>query len=528
MGRKRNKTNPPHHTPLASHELKGSKLLGPLSGLNVQPTDWLRDLMPEHLWLAALADSLGVETFNNAYNRFMDALDVHWPHKFVALGLISDFGLIPESERQEFVAKNAEMIRDLFHRPLGRIMSLYPQGPSGWLVQRELLEAEGPVEPFAELAQLRRLVLRLVPGKDRFCGRLRAAPLNRMFKHDKLYLKKDLPVVDLLPRYPVGLTEHEQYEVESLARGTVTMDIQSREIPDIFAWSKYFWRHNLDLLPCRPEDQQIVGATSVDPSDAAKLAGLLGEDSLAVKGYLRLLRDRLRPDLYDPSRDEILFGLFARVTRLYSILGEDRYLWARDISGIMLRPLAETAISFCYLAKKGKPEDFQRFKEYGEGQQKLLMLHLQDNYPASRSLEGSSSIDLARDFDIWPEIINIELGHWAKKNVRKLAKEAGMERHYRLVFSPTSSDLHGSWMSLKSSNLVRCTEPLHRWHRLPTYAEPPFFIDTAIAAQNLYRYCQEEAQRALGYPAPKDVLGDLSFFQWKKNDQEDAHNLDGK
>ena len=57
-------------------------------------------------------------------------------------------------------------------------------------------------------------------------------------------------------------------------------------------------------------------------------------------------------------------------------------------------------------------------------------------------------------------------------------------------------------VSLKSSNLIRCAEPLHRWHRLPTYAEPPFFVNTAIAAQELYARCLDLAVKVLGYPAP--------------------------
>jgi hypothetical protein len=142
-------------------------------------------------------------------------------------------------------------------------------------------------------------------------------------------------------------------------------------------------------------------------------------------------------------------------------MADDPFLWARDVSGIMLRPLAETAITFSYLAKSGTPEEFQRFIEYGEGQQKLLMLQLQDNYPNQKSLDGLSSEQVADQIEMWPEMVEIELGSWSKKDARKLAKEAGLEHLYRLVFTPASSDLHGSWVSLKSSNLVRCAEPLH-------------------------------------------------------------------
>jgi hypothetical protein len=124
-------------------------------------------------------------------------------------------------------------------------MSLYPDGPATWLINRELLESEGPVDPFGELARLRRFVVELAPGKDRFGGRIRAIPLSRLFKHNKLFFAKGLPVVDLLPRYPVDLTEEEQYHVESVARSTINMTIQQRAAQaDPQAWPRYFWNHN--------------------------------------------------------------------------------------------------------------------------------------------------------------------------------------------------------------------------------------------------------------------------------------------
>lgn len=504
MGKRKHR---PSFTPLSSQKKVGSKLRGPLAALapKLGIMDWLKDLLPEHLWLAAIADKFGLERMANAYNDFMDAIDAHWPHKNVALGMVSDFGLVPEVERAAFLEKNRDLVDLCFHEPLGRAMSLYPDGPAAWLINRELLESEGAVDPFVELPRLRRLVELLAPGKERFAGRIRALPLNRMFKHKKLFLAKGLPVVDLLPKYPVGLSDEEQYHVESFARNTLNMAIQQRGLPDPHAWPKYFWRHNYDLLPCQPIERRLVGATAVTALDFEGLEQILQENATAARTYLAQLRTKLRVDLYEPARDEVLFGLFARLTRLYVLMAEDPFLWARDVSGIMLRPLAETAITFSYLAKAGTPEDFRRFIEYGEGQQKLLMLHLQDNYPNQKSLDGLSSEELAKEIDIWPELVEIELGSWSGKDARKLAREAGLEDLYRLVFTPASGDLHGSWVSLKSSNLVHCAEPLHRWHRLPTYAEPPFFVDTAIAAQDLYVRCRIEAVKLLGYPPAPEL-----------------------
>jgi hypothetical protein len=64
--------------------------------------------------------------------------------------------------------------------------------------------------------------------------------------------------------------------------------------------------------------------------------------------------------------------------------------------------------------------------------------------------------------------MQIELGSWAKKDVRKLAADVGMERFYRLVFSPTSSDVHGSASSSRifftaSSRCIASTDFRPSW-----------------------------------------------------------------
>jgi hypothetical protein len=505
--RKRPKSRKPGFTPLSSQTKEGTRLRGPLAKLNpkIETAEWTRDLLPEHLWLAALANKFGLDNTPRIYNKFMDAVDVHWRHPFVALGLVSDFGLVPADERPIFLEKNRDLVDEAFHNVIGRALALYPDGPAAWLINKQLLESEGALDPFVELPVLRRLVTMLAPGKDAFAGRLRAIPLNRLFKHNKLFIAKGLSVADLLPKYPSGLTEQEQYLVESMARSMLGMLVQQRGASEPLTWPKYFWRHNYDMLPCRPTEQQVVGAEPVSSTDAEKLAESLHRNAGAAKQYLEQLRTKLRVDLYDPRKGEVLFGLFARLTRLYALMAEDPFLWARDVSGIMLRPLAETAITFSYLAKVGTDEDFDRFIEYGEGQQKLLMLHLQDNYPNQTSLEGLTAEQLADEIEVWPEMVEIELGSWSKKDARRLAQEAGLEDLYRLVFNPSSGDLHGSWVSLKSSNLVRCAEPLHRWHRLPTYTEPPFFVNTAIMAQSLYVRSRNEAISVLGYPAATEL-----------------------
>ncbi|MFZ5768623.1 MAG: DUF5677 domain-containing protein [Bacillota bacterium] len=435
------------------------------------------------------------------------------PPEFVGLGLISDFGLVPEDQRDRFLRQHFDLVEKLFYRPVGRLLAFYPESPAAWLVPRCLVERDGSLNPDTELGRLRNLVVRLLPGKDEFAGRVRAVPLNRLLKHGKIKLVAGLPVVELLPRYPHGLTDDERYHVESMARNVINMAIHQRPIPHSFRWAQYFWRHNFDLVPCRPIQQIAVTGESLSGEQAECLEQTLTFNSKAARDYLDVLRQRLWVDLYDPIRDEILFGLFARLTRLYCLLCDDPLLWARDIGGILLRCLADTAITFAYLAKRGTADDFKRFIEYGHGQRKLLMLHLQDNYPDSRSLEGMTAEEISQELGgFMAELTEIELGHWLKEDTRKLAQQAGMERVYRLVYAPASSDLHGSWLSLKQCNLLRCGEPLHRFHYLPALVNPPLVINTIVVAQELYCSTRELAIAELRYPPPQDDLKSIGHL----------------
>ena len=275
---------------------------------------------------------------------------------------------------------------------------------------------------------------------------------------------------------------------------------------------------NTAVAVCKPTYFPIGGSKPLTEEQAILVSDVLESNARQARQYLETLTKQVRYDLYESAKDEILSGLFARCLRLYVLMTEDAHLWARDTSGIMLRCLADTAITFAYLAKCGMEEDYAKFREYGEGQEKLLMLPLQDNYPEGTSLEGRSSEAISDELGSFaPEIMQIELGHWSKQDTRKLASKAGMERLYRLVYSPTSSDLHGSWMSLKHSNLCRCAEPLHRFHRLPTFAEPPVFLDSMFASQLLFERCIEVAMNVLDYPPLEPPLSAIPGFEQEKS-----------
>jgi Family of unknown function (DUF5677) len=485
-----------------AHKKVGSRLLPPLAqDMPIVVFDFERDLLPEHLWIGALVDRHGIEDAHKPYYRLLDAVDEVWTEDYPPLGLISDFGLVAPEKRAEFKELHRGLIADAFHEPIGRIVAFYSDCPARWLVDEDLLTAEGSLDPEVELSRASQLVVKLIAAKDEFAGHSRMLPLGRILKHGKLAFPQGFPLADALSRYPQDCTEDEKWSVQSMGRMQVNELYHRMDRYSGKAWPKYFWRHNYDLVPCDPVDIPLGGSEPVTEEQFDVFAGALGANASATRDYLDLLSRQARVDLYDPVKDEILLGLLSRSARLYVLLAEDPNLWARDMAGILLRCLAETAISFGYLAKSGKEEDFQRFREYGEGQEKLLMLHLEESHPEGKSLEGRDAKAIKRDLGVMaPALLQIELGSWSGKDTRKLASAAGLEHLYRLVFTPGSGDVHGTWASLSKSNLAYCSQALHRFHRLPSFSEPPFFLQVMIAAQDVFETCVQIGVETMGLP----------------------------
>lgn len=507
MGRSRTKGK--RRGAFGGHKRAGTKLVPPmLQGLPIVRVEFERDLLPEYLWIAALVDQMGVNGATRPYYGLLDALDTHWQDEFPPLGLLSDFAMLPPEQRTAFKKEHEAIIREAFHDPVGRILAFYPECPAAWLVDQRLLAEGGALDPEVEMQRASNLVGRLLRAKDDFAGHVRMLPLGRVLKHGKLHFPKDFPLAEVLTRYPNACTNDERADVQSFGRMEVNHLYHRLPRYATRDWSKYFWRHNFDLVPCDGISIPLAGAMTVQAEATDSIQAALEHNATCARAYIDQLSRQAKYDLYDPLVDEILLGLLSRCARLFSLMAEDPNLWARDTAGIFLRCLADTAITFGFLARKGTNNDFRRFKEFGEGQDKLLMLHLEESHPGALSLEGRKPEAIAQDLGpLAPALLQIELGSWSGKDTRKLASAAGMEHLYRLVFSPGSGDVHGTWASLAKSNLAYCRQPLHRFHRLPSFSEPPLYLHVMITAQELMEAVIEIGVSARGYPTPDTPFG---------------------
>jgi hypothetical protein len=195
------------------------------------------------------------------------------------------------------------------------------------------MESNPPVTELA--AKLTASAVRLLPGRDLYVGHLRTLPYGRWVKSGRLHLPRGFPLVDIMVRYPGGCSDSEKHMVQQHARVTMNAMIEMDNAQR--TWPRDFWRHNHEVVQCSPHGYVLNPGKTID--EATRKAVL--EASTANAGiafeYLQNLSAAYLCELYEPERDEILLGLFSRLTRLYWSL-------EAEFQAAVIRPAAVSGV----------------------------------------------------------------------------------------------------------------------------------------------------------------------------------------
>jgi len=230
---------------IEDHKRVGKELIPPFQqiGPGTEQIYWLRDFLPEFLWLDALIEQYGELRAVRGFNRFLDAADRYNSHpKAVLDGTVSAFRFIATERREEFVKGLADEIEFAVTRPFKHVLSNYPQCPMAWMTTKVSPDQQS-------IAAVREAVIRLFEGKQSHASMCRALPLNRLFAHGKVYISSELTdTIEAIKQYPKG----DKWRAESYARMIHASMLlqQAKEDPETFAWARYFWNSNLTLIPC--------------------------------------------------------------------------------------------------------------------------------------------------------------------------------------------------------------------------------------------------------------------------------------
>jgi hypothetical protein len=194
-------------------------------------------------------------------------------------------------------------------------------------------------------------------------------------------------------------------------------------------------------------------------------------------------------DLADSEVHEVVGALLARQVTLARTIISNPGTWTPHAAPVLLRAMADVRISLDWIL--GSPNvRATRYIEYGLGQMKLEMEHRKavvdkDNPDQEQQLlieYEQAWIDEQR----FHFLTTVDLGAWSGITTRAMAEEAGCLEFYNYVYTPFSAATHSMWHHVGRLNVKTCTNPLHRYHRVPCDDEMPLdFTFPHLAAKYL-------------------------------------------
>lgn len=180
---------------------------------------------------------------------------------------------------------------------------------------------------------------------------------------------------------------------------------------------------------------------------------------------------------------EVVGALMARQATLAVELALTPSIWNGHTAPLILRSMTDAHITLAWILG-----DFEtRAKEYisyGIGQAKLSVEH--------HLADESSEDDFIREMvEMKKEWINsqradwaveVNVGSWSGASTRKMAMESDCIGLYNFAYVPFSAVAHNMWNHVSIYNLKQCSNPLHKFHKVPTIHEVPIDVDYVYRA----------------------------------------------
>lgn len=456
---KANKKKLSNESSLSSHKRHKKELIPPfLQVPNLTLASWANDRLPEMLWAVLVVSNL---ERNKALYFFRDIGQLVCTNQEYSDITLTGIGKLPKESARFLIKYMLDWSEEIpiILRPL----RLYSEIPA-YDIWSELLEEPIPETDWDILSvsvqnaffhqsqeatdcRWMRVYCLINGGKLHFCS-----GMEDLFKEiDNYPHNGDLKKVRPLIRAMEG-------SVDSLDDKDLT-------------WPKGFWNQNHTSTICIPHDiaTEKIKIRTIELSQESKNTRkyFVDETSLIMNKIVSYFFEsegntRIVPR-HETSFGLVLYGMSLFIEMLV-------YGFSNSIIGrLALRSLVEIYITFEYLLKKEQelPQIWDDFYDYGTGQTKLIYLKLKE-LPLQSSCIELEELDFIINEDKDIEFIPIKLGQWGKSDLRTMSEYADVKDIYDIYYNYTSGFVHGTRGAIRESVYQMCSNPLHRYHRIPT------------------------------------------------------------
>lgn len=230
--------------------------------------------------------------------------------------------------------------------------------------------------------------------------------------------------------------------------------------------------------------------------------------SLIIEGF-RERWGKWGIEIYDSEIYETIGGLLSRQVTLSMNLAAAPQIWNAHVAPLILRTMTDAHITLAWILLDPK-ERAKKYILYGLGQEKLYIEHLKSELVAEDNqtnliIEARESWLNSQRADFLTEV---NVGNWAGLDTRQMASEADCQGLYKFAYTPFSGVIHNMWPHVSRYNLVRCENPLHKYHRvadiLNAPSDPDYVYRSAKYVDRSFRAFDNKYNLAIQTPMPRD------------------------
>lgn len=236
--------------------------------------------------------------------------------------------------------------------------------------------------------------------------------------------------------------------------------------------------------------------------------------------------DKFDIEIYGTETYEVIGALLARQATLTTQLALAPPIWNGHIAPLILRTMVDAHITLAWILKSPE-ERANKYILYGLGQEKLFIEHLkreqqhEEDEQLKQIIEGKEAWlnSQRRDF-----LTEVNVGSWSGINTRDMAKEADSESFYKFAYMPFSGPTHNMWPHVSAYNLVKCRNPLHKYHNVPAIiqvpSDPVYVFMSVEYIHRSYKLFDETYNISVETPMPYDWYTE-EFEKLMKKDERD-------
>ena len=232
-------------------------------------------------------------------------------------------------------------------------------------------------------------------------------------------------------------------------------------------WAKYFWNNGLKL-----EKLEINKLTDNEFEYEGKddFYNQIVKYEKYVDQAVIERWNKLPKDLYEHQIIEVLGAILARQATLAKRIARNPENWDFHIGPILLRAMIDVHITLSWVLTDPL-QISKKFIEYGLGQEKLQIEHLEDE---NDNEDDKPLLDIMIEAkkswlndQHYSFLTTVDVGNWSGHSTRDIAEEAGCRNLYRFAYSPFSSCAHSMWNHIGKFNVRFSENSLHKYIRIP-------------------------------------------------------------